>query len=299
MDQPKIERLLRLMKMLTGNTSLSIDEIARHLDTSPRSIYRYLDTFKGAGFVVQKHNDIYQLSQESRYFKDISQLIHFTEEEAFIVNKLIDNLDDNNLLKQNLRKKLASVYNCTSLADCIVKGQDANNVHDIIEAIEGHKQVVLKNYASSHNGDIRDRRVEPFAFTTNYVQIWCYDLEQKCNKLFRTSRIEAVEVTDRGWTEGQRHHSDTIDVFRISSNRQHPVKLRQGILAHNLLIEEFPLAERDLTQTGSKQWLLETNVCGYKGIARFVIGLADDIEVVDSPELDSYIQDFVRKNIFK
>jgi len=77
------------------------------------------------------------------------------------------------------------------------------------------------------------------------------------------------------------------------------VKLRQGILAHNLLIEEFPLAERDLTQTGSKQWLLETNVCGYKGIARFVIGLADDIEVVDSPELDSYIQDFVRKNIFK
>ena len=31
---------------------------------------------------------------------------HFTEEEAFIFNKLLDGLDDTNVLKQNLRRKL-------------------------------------------------------------------------------------------------------------------------------------------------------------------------------------------------
>ena len=136
MDQPKIERVLRLMKYLTANTSYTINELADKLNTSPRSIYRYLDTFKEAGFVVQKESDFYRLGKESKYFKEISELIHFTEEEAFIFNKLLDGLDDTNVLKQNLRRKLSSVYNCTAMADCVVKGKVSSNVHFLIEAIE-------------------------------------------------------------------------------------------------------------------------------------------------------------------
>lgn len=194
MDQPKMERLLRLMKLLTGNVQYSVNDLAERLETSPRSIYRYIDTFKEAGFVIQKKGDTFRLGKESKHFKDISQLIHFTEEEAYIVNKLIDALDDTNLLKQHLRHKLASVYDCTSLADCVVRGNNAQNVHAVIEAIETQKQVVFTNYASSNTGIVRDRRVEPFAFTTNYVQIWCFDLEAKTNKLFKTERIGGVNV---------------------------------------------------------------------------------------------------------
>lgn len=32
-----------------------------------------------------------------------------------------------------------------------------------------------------------------------------------------------------------------------------------------------------------------------KGVGRFVIGLADDIEVLDSPELAAYIKEFSAK----
>ncbi|MBR5562680.1 MAG: HTH domain-containing protein, partial [Bacteroidales bacterium] len=46
MDQPKIERMLRLMKMMAGNRNYTIDELAEKLGTSYRSIYRYIDTFK-------------------------------------------------------------------------------------------------------------------------------------------------------------------------------------------------------------------------------------------------------------
>lgn len=54
MDQPKIERMLRLMRLLAGNVNYSIDELAVKLDMSYRTIYRYIDTFKEAGFAVVK-----------------------------------------------------------------------------------------------------------------------------------------------------------------------------------------------------------------------------------------------------
>ena len=123
MDQPKIERVLRLMKMMTGNSNYTIDDMAERLGISYRSVYRYIETFKEAGFVVHRKGGVYKLGKESRYFREISQLIHFTDEEAYVVNQLIEGLDNTNMLKQNLRKKLTAVYNCTSMAESVVEGK--------------------------------------------------------------------------------------------------------------------------------------------------------------------------------
>ena len=291
MDQPKIERVLRLMKMMTSGNRYTVEELAERLDTSYRSIYRYIDTFKEVGFVVHKEEGaVYRLGKESPYFKDISQLIHFTDEEAHIVNQLIGALDDTNTLKQNLRRKLSSVYNCTSLANSIVKGKNAENVNHIIEAIEEHRQVILHDYSSSHTGSNRDRLVEPISFTTNYVQIWCYDTSDSKTKLFNTARIGAVEVLDTEWQHESEHRCGQIDIFRNMGFEQMRVQLRLGVMSHNLLIEEYPLAERDLTQIDDKHWLLNTMVCNYAGIGRFVMGLIEDIEVIDSPDFTAYLR---------
>ena len=296
MDQPKLERMLKLMKLMTGNVNYSVNDLAERLDTSYRSIYRYIETFKDAGFVVQKlDGGVYKLGKESRYFKEISQLVHFTDEEAHIVNQLIEALDDTNSLKQNLRRKLTTVYNCTSMASSIVRGKNASNVNRLLEAIEEHRQVVLVDYASSHTGVVRNRLVEPFGFTTNYVQAWCYEPESGMNKLFKVSRIGSVEVLDVEWQSGAEHAEGYIDIFRMTGFEQHRVQLRLGMLARNLLIEEYPLAERDIVSLGDKSWLLDTMVCNYLGVGRFVMGLLDDIEIVDSPEFDRYIADSISK----
>ena len=129
MDQPKIERMLRLMKMLTANTSYSVDEMAERLDMSRRTIYRYIDTFREAGFVIKKSGNCIRLDKESPHFKDISQLVHFTEEEAVILKRAIESIDDTNLLKQNLKSKLYSIYDNKILADTIVRGSNATTVH--------------------------------------------------------------------------------------------------------------------------------------------------------------------------
>ena len=60
-------------------------------------------------------------------------------------------------------------------------------------------------------------------------------------------------------------------------------------MAHNLLIEEYPLAIRDLKQIDGSHWLLDTMVCDYVGIGRFVMGLSEDIKIL-TPEFDEYIE---------
>ena len=295
MEQPKLERMLRLMKLMTANVNYTVNDLAERLGTTYRSIYRYIDTFKDAGFVVQKlEGGIYKLGKESRYFKDISQLVHFTDEEAHIVNQLIEGLDDTNTLKQNLRRKLTSVYNCTSMATSIVKGRNATNVNMLLEAMEMRRQVKLRDYASSHTGVVRDRVVEPFGFTTNYVQLWCYEPESGMNKLFKISRIGAVVMLDEEWQHADNHAEGYIDIFRMTGFEQHRVQLRLGLLARNLLIEEYPLAERDITRLDDGRWLLDTKVCNFVGIGRFVMGLAEDIEVL-TPEFDAYIKETLER----
>ena len=65
MDQPKLERLLRLMKMLTTNNLLTMVGIANKLGISSRSVYRYIDTFRDAGFVIKKSNNCPKLDKPS------------------------------------------------------------------------------------------------------------------------------------------------------------------------------------------------------------------------------------------
>lgn len=295
MDQPKIERMLRLMKMLTANTLYSVDDVAERLGMSRRTVYRYIDTFREAGFVIKKSGNRIRLDKESPHFKDISQLVHFTEEEAAILKRAIESIDDTNLLKQNLKRKLYSVYDNKILADIVVRGDNATTVRRLIEAIEQRRQVVLRDYRSAHGGAVRDRRVEPFAFTANYVQAWCYDTESDSCKLFKLSRIGSVELLDDEWRNADRHVEGFIDIFRMNGDRRRPVRLRLGLMARNLLIEEYPLAEKHLTAAGERRWILDTEVADYAGVARFVAGLLDDIEIVDTPELDLYIDDYLRR----
>ncbi|MFI3265326.1 MAG: WYL domain-containing protein [Rikenellaceae bacterium] len=295
MDQPKIERLLRLMKLLTANNSYSVDELAERLSMSRRTVYRYIDTFREAGFVIKKRGDCIRLDKESPHFKDISQLVHFTEEEAIILRRAIESIDDTNLLKHNLKNKLYSVYDSGVLADTVVKGKNSSNVHSLIQAIEQQQRVYLRGYQSAHGGVVRDRRVEPFAFTTNYVQVWCYDLDDGVNKLFKLSRIDSVELLDEEWEFALEHREGFIDIFRINSAEPQRVKLELGILSYNLLLEEYPLSEKDLSQLGDGRYLLDTLVSGYRGVGRFVVGLLDDIKIIDSPEFTEYIKKYIKK----
>jgi hypothetical protein len=81
-----------------------------------------------------------------------------------------------------------------------------------------------------------------------------------------------------------------------------PIHLRLGIKSANLLREEFPLSEKELQQEDTDHWILKTEVCSYDGVGRFLMGLLDDIEIIDSPGLVHYLKkkiEFCNKNLNK
>ena len=299
MDQPKIERMLRLMKMMSGNVNYTVEELGDKLGISYRSIYRYIDTFKASGFVVEKlQKNIYKLGKMPRSYVDMKNLIYFSEEEAYIIDSLINSLDETNTLKTDLKKKLSAVYNFTTMISYVQKKEIAERVEALGKAIRSKKKVVLKAYESANSKEVTDRHVEPFAFTTNCIDIWGFDTEKQENRIFKISRIGDVEILEDEWDNEEKHERSKTDCFRMSGYEQTPVKLELGLQAKNLLLEEYPLAEKDLKREG-KKWVLETMISDMAGVGRFVIGLAHDIKVVDSPALTEYIKEFVSKHLQK
>lgn len=299
MDQPKIERMLRLMKMMSGNTNYTIEELASKLGMSYRSVYRYIDTFKASGFVIEKlQKNVYKVGKMPRSLVDMSKLIYFSEEEAYLVNSMIDGLHPTNQLKIDLKKKLSAIYSCTSIANYVHSEDTASNILELEKAVREKKKVILKAYESANSKGVSDRFVEPFEFTTNCIDIWGYDLEKKECRVFKISRISSVVVLEDYWTNEDKHQKSKTDCFRMSSFEQTPVKLELSLRAKNLLLEEYPLAQADLKEIDGK-WILDTMVSNMAGVGRFVIGLADEVKVIDSPALVEYIKAFVKNYLNK
>lgn len=317
MDQPKIQRELQLLVLLSSSRVYSIDELADRLGIAPRSVYRYFRTFKNAGFVLEKVDDYkYRLVSIGNGIKDLSNIVYFTPEEAFIVNRLIDSLDPTNALKEGLLKKLTAIYDKTSMSDFTGTPTSAQKVEVLADAIREKKVVRLVGYTSSYSGKTADHLVEPYEFTTNFASIWAYDLGDGINKRFKIQRIGDVEKTQDTWTMAHAHHATPMDAFRIHGEEEYHVVLRMNNVAKNLMIEEFPLTEpdiypqdgamddnlmetrqvlylpgHDLEDEDEQYWIYDGMVRGIDGIGRFVLGLEGNIEVMEGDELIAYLKD--------
>lgn len=299
MDQTKIVKMLRLMKLLTGNVSRTIDQVAKEMGIAPRTVYRYIDDIREAGFVVNKlYGNVYAMGKVGRGLSDFNRLIYFTEEEDYITAKLIEGIDNNNVLKRDMQRKLASVYDSTSIANYIDNTANAANVEALADAIKRKKQVVLKQYESAHSNESKDRLVEPIEFTANMIDIWAYDVDNGDNRVFKVARIHEVEVTDTGWEFASKHKAIKPDVFRMVGNLNEKIVLQLNTRANSLLLEEFPLAEKDLKREDGK-WLLKTTIHSLEGAGRFVIGLAADIKILEGKKLLDYIKNYDKKYVQK
>ena len=293
MDQAKIERLLVLMMELSNNEQTTVEDLARRLHTTTRTIYRYLDTFEEAGFkVVKKSPGVYSLAKIGDKIVDLGKLVMFSPEEAFIVKTLIAQLSNSNSVKRTLAMKLSAVAGSKSIADFVVNKATTRQAQMLHEAMEKKRQVILHDYESGHTRTISDRLVEPFKFTTNLADVEAYEPSSGMAKIFKISRIREVEVTETGWQYERLHQGKPQDAFRMMGDMVYPVKLELTLMAKNLLVEEFPMAARNLHRTSTGKWILNTRVSKMEGVARFVMGLAAEIRILEAPELVEYIREY-------
>jgi len=292
MDQPRIERAIQLMMVLANNRYATNDEICRRFDISERTFFRYVDTFRQAGFVVKKNeNRVYRLETSmNKLTRHLSDLLHFSEEEEFLLRAAIDSIESTTQSRKQLKKKLYALYDYKVIADLAVPRRDMKTFHDLKDAVDGHRQAILKDYQSAHSNTTTDRLVEPYAFTEGLEQVWCYEVETQSVKTFKISRISSVQVQETPWQYEGEHRTGYVDVFRMHSTQRFPIRLRLSLRAANLLMEEYPLSRKYLTQAEDNRYLLETEVCSFEGVTRFILGLYNDVEILESADLKKFVQ---------
>lgn len=297
MDHGRIVRLLKLMELLSSNVDYTIQELMDRLETSRRSVFRYIDSLKVAGFTMKKKGtSVHKLLTNSCHKIELSQLIHLSDEEAYLLHNLIGALTSDCQVAINLEKKLTALFDATSVTEIIGNKVAGENIMRLRQAIDEKKQVTLVGYESGNTMSISDRLVEPIKFSTNYTDVYAYEVATGITKVFKISRISQVEVSLTDWQHEGKHEIIETDCFRMAGKEDIPVTLKMTLKAKNLLIEEYPLSSKYISYDG-KSWWFKGNMKDLAGVGRFTLGLADQITVTDTPVLKDYIRRFAQEHI--
>lgn len=296
-DQAKMERLLRLLMMLSSGVKHTRQEIQSRTNISERSFYRYLNTIENAGFILDRTDGHYSL-QDNETLQSLNKLLHFSEEEAFVFYQTLDNLNVPDTRKEPLLRKLNALYDFKALANARQK-----NLFEIIQklndAIQQKKQALLTSYRSSNSSTIRNRIIEPIEFTSGYYDIKCIDTEDGKCKQFKIERIGLVTILTHACKNCYEPEKEFYDAFRISAPRpMATVKAELSIRAYNLLIEEFPSAANHILPLDDNIYFLEIPIASFDGIGRFILGLPGEIHVLEPQELIGHLLNKVKANSF-
>lgn len=188
------------------------------------------------------------------------------------------------------------------LAEKTIYNNDVTRAIKILQQARHEKKcVILKGYASNHSKSVKDRNVEPFDIDSTNNIVWCYDRDKDRNATFKINRIRCVEIiADKRWENEEKHNKGNLDIFNISSSplqQQTHIKLEMDLVARNMLIEEFPLAEKYISHDtkDNNKWYLSVDVNRIDDVARFYMGLADCISITNAPELEKHIEKYAKE----
>lgn len=295
----KLQNELQLITLLADSVGYTAVELSKKMNISRRQIYYLLEFIKSAGFVLFKQGDKYHIDRRSPFFTQLSQTLQFTDAEVrTIYNVLLMSGNSSNMVNQ-LRAKLDRAYNFSHSISTAKQQALINNVKIVTHAIENKKMLRFVSYSSPHSQSVSDRIVEPFFLMNNNQDVRCYEIKSKMNKTFRLNRMQRIEEIDTPWIYEHCHRQIFTDIFMFSSEEHHNVKLSLGQLAYNIFLEEYPHGAKYLSVIDDKHWLLNIEVCDFRGLGRFVLGLYSDIEIIESNEFKEYIEHMLSSYLTK
>jgi predicted DNA-binding transcriptional regulator YafY len=292
--QAKILRVFQLIGLLKGG-GRTVDQLAQQLDTTPRTIYRYFKLLEEIGFIIDQdfHSRYFIHQQEGENPED-----RFTLEEVSILRQLIQSGSGGHPLRASILKKLAFHSEAKELPEQFLKLRVAKMFRLLTEATEQNAQVVLKNYHSANSQEITDRLVEPFQFGEGFQSVLALDTKDKQCKYFKLERIGEVVILNKPYKFQKLHEKSSTDIFGMSGRKQNWVTLQLNLRAYVLMREEFPLSLPYLEKNEDaeeRSYTFHAPVLNFKGVGRFVMGLAEEISIVGPPEFKTYIKEKLKQ----
>ena len=286
-------RLLRLLFFLSGSYPKTRKECTGFLGIRDSAFYNYCNEIKNIGFRLFQKEGKYWVEAEDKPTQMLANLLHFTEEESYILARSIDSIEGHTIPVSRLKQKLVAFLNHDKAVEAYLKKEKPEIVSVLNKAIKTKKQVLLVNYASGNSQTVRNRRVEPFGFKDDFNLFWAFDTDVMKNRQFKICRMEDVQETPFSWEFERLHHSSPVDVFRNTGELNKQVEFELNLRARNLLTEEYPLAEKYIEEMALNRFLFKAPVAKYEGPGRFVLGIAEDIRLFG----DKGFLDFVKEKI--
>jgi len=288
-------RLLRLLFFLSVSYPKTRKECTDFLEIRDSTFFNYCNEIKNIGFNLLQKDGKYWVEAEDSPTRMLANLLHFTEEEAYILARSIDAIEGHTVPASRLKQKLVAFLNYDKAVVAYLKKEKPEIVSELNKAIKDKKQVLLLNYASGNSQTIRNRCVEPFEFKDDFNLVWAFDAELKKNRQFKICRMGNVEETPFNWEFQRYHRSSPVDVFRNTGELTKRVEFEMNLRARNLLTEEYPLAERYITVISSNRFLFKTEVAKYEGPGRFVLGIAEDIRLIGDEGFLEFVKEKIKK----
>jgi predicted DNA-binding transcriptional regulator YafY len=292
-NQNRIYRLFQLINYLKAKPAKSVRSIESFLETSERTVYRYLDLLEDLGFDIERdgHNKIFITSNS-----DID-IIPFTSQEAEYLKRLILSSGKENQLAQSVLKKVQQSSEIQLGAESLYKAHLSKIVEQISVAIVEGKQLLMKGYHSANSQSVTDRLIEPTCFTENYDSVSAFEVETKLNKYFNIERMTSVEVLDTSMQYEAQHEFYKPDIFGFqgkSMNKE--IELEISMRAYLVLKEEYPMSAafvKPLPDSG--KYYFKAQVQSFLAPGRFVLGFLEEVNVIGSKEFVRYVQKMRRK----
>jgi len=296
-DDTKAQRVLRLILFLSNGYPRTKEECNEFLDIRDTAFYSYCNLVKETGFDLRQKNGRYWIDCSVPDSRVLWNILHFSEEELFLLSRSIDVLECGSAISAGLRSKLVSFLNHDKAIENYIIKKKSDKILTLQKAINSRKQVLLLNYSSGNSGTVRNRLAEPFEFKDDFNLVWAFDVDLKQNRQFMVSRAEDVAETPFYWEFEHLHRSKPVDIFRNTGDLDKEIDIVLNVRARNLLIEEYPLSSRYIERKSENRFRLKVMVTKYEGPGRFVLGLSDDIEVVGGEGFKYYITKKKRKKI--
>jgi proteasome accessory factor C len=237
LNQHKILRVLQLITYLQEAPHKSVQQLSTFLDTTERTVYRYLDLLRECGFDL--HKDAGQ-----RFFieKEGTDGVHFSQEEAQFLKELVLTTGKKSKLKDAVLSKIYMGSELPMVATHLLNAKNGKIVERLTKAMMNKEQVVLKKYQSINTETISDRIVEPFGFTENYQTVMAYEQSSEKNKTYNIDRIGSIEYLNLPFKNEEKHEQQIPDVFGFAySGKKYPVKLELSLKQFLLMKDQYPL----------------------------------------------------------
>jgi proteasome accessory factor C len=294
-NQNRIYRVFQLINYLKAKPAKSVRNIMRFLDTSERTVYRYLDMLKDLGFTIERDSS----NRISITVNGNSDIVPFTEQEADYLEKLIKTVGKSTKIADSVLQKVRHSSELKVGANLLFKAHLGQIVEKISIAIIEGRQLLIKNYTSANSQTISDRIVEPMCFTDDYESVSAFEVKTKQNKYFNIERMAEVEVLDSKMKYEQLHEFYKPDIFGFQGKSLNKVvEIQMSMRASLVLKEEYPMSIpfiKNLPDTD--RYYFKAEVQSFQAPGRFVLGFLEEVNVVGSKDFIRYINLIVKKNL--